>query len=347
MNADDCPAGRRPSLRSRERSERLDPRSSAFIRGPEEVTQELSMRTTHAVAMMMVALPASLLSGQERRAFNGDTFEWSERVPRGAWLRVYDPNGRIEVTEASGDVAEVRAERREGRRDAVQIEIRRDGDDVTICAVVAESDCDDDGVRTRRRSRSRDDDDRARIHFTVRLPRGVRLAAGTGNGEVSVTGAAADVQASSGNGRVRVSTSSGAVRASSGNGEVSVEGATDRVSASSGNGRVTVATRRGPVQASSGNGDIDVRMQTLASDEDMSFSTGNGRITVAVPPDFTGEIDGTLGHGSFRSDFPVTLQGRFSPTRVRGTIGSGGPRVRMMSGNGDIELVKVGTRDER
>jgi DUF4097 and DUF4098 domain-containing protein YvlB len=304
------------------------------------------MRTTTMIVLLS-AVAASAVHGQERRAFSGDTFEWSERVPRGAWLRVYDPNGRIQVTEASGDVAEVRAERREGRRDAVEIEIRRDGDNVTICALIEGSDCDEDGVRTRRRPRWRDDDDdnRARVHFTVRLPRGVRLAVGTGNGEVSVTGADADVTASSGNGRVRVATSAGAVRASSGNGEVSVEGATERVSASSGNGRVTVSTRRGPVQASSGNGDIDVRMETLASDEDMSFSTGNGRVTVAVPRDFTGEIDGTLGHGSFRSDFPVTLAGRFSPTRVRGTIGSGGPRVRMMSGNGDLELVRVGTRE--
>jgi hypothetical protein len=74
----------------------------------------------------------------------------------------------------------------------------------------------------------------------------------------------------------------------------------------------------------------------------MTFSTGNGRIQVAVPSGFTGEVEGDLGHGEFRSDFPLTVKGRLSPQHIRATIGSGGPRVRMTSGNGDIELVKAG-----
>jgi DUF4097 and DUF4098 domain-containing protein YvlB len=73
----------------------------------------------------------------------------------------------------------------------------------------------------------------------------------------------------------------------------------------------------------------------------MEFRTGNGEVRVEVPEGFTAVIDASMGHGRFSSDFPITLEGRFSPQRLRGTIGSGGRRVRLSSGNGDIEIVKV------
>jgi hypothetical protein len=298
--------------------------------------------TTVALLGISIAALSAAAGAQERRAFSGDTFTWSERIAPGAWLRIYDPNGRIEVTAAPGDVAEVRAERSGENRAEIDVEIHRDGGNVTLCARIDESECDEDGIRSRRSRRGRDRESRGRVHFVVRVPRGVRRQGGTGNGEVSVAGASAEVSAASGNGRVRVTTSSGGVRASSGNGDVTVEGATDEVTASTGNGRVLVATSRGPVSASSGNGDIDVRMDALGDSGDMTFSTGNGRITVAVPRNFAGEIEGTMGHGELRSDFPMTITGRLSRSHVRATIGSGGPRVRMSSGNGDLELVKRG-----
>ena len=162
------------------------------------------------------------------------------------------------------------------------------------------------------------------------------------NGDVSVTGAGAEVVASSGNGRVRVATTAGGVSASSGNGEVTVEGATDRVEARSGNGRVRVSTSLGPVNASSGNGSIEVSMDRLTDDSDMEFHTGNGRVIVTVPADFSAEIETSQGSGEFQTDFPMLVKGRLTPSRVRATIGKGGRRLHMTSGNGDIELRKRG-----
>jgi hypothetical protein len=278
----------------------------------------------------------------ERRGRDQDTFTWSDRVRRGSWLRVYGFNGPITVTEASGDVAEVRGAKRYrgGGGEEIEFQVVRDGDNVTICALRSDSTCDEDGLHSRRRSNNWRNGDQGRVEFTVRLPRGVRMHASSGNGEVDVTGAGAEVIAASGNGRVRVQTSEGAVKASTGNGDVTVEGATDEVSASSGNGRIAVGTTRGPVSASTGNGNIDVRMDALGGDDDMEFSTGNGRITVHVPNDFTADLEATLGHGEFQSDFPMTVRGRLSPTHVRATIGDARRRVRLSSGNGNIEILK-------
>ena len=288
------------------------------------------------VAACVFASPlAAQLQGRE-----GTRFTWSERIPAGQWLRVYGNNGRIQVTEASGDAAEVVGEKdlRRGRPEDIAFEVRKTSDGVTICAIIADEECDENGVR--HRGRWNDDYNGRRVNFTIRLPKGVNIGVGSGNGDVSVAGATAEVNAGSGNGRVRVS-AGGNVRASSGNGDVSVDRAGGPVRASSGNGRVTVATSRGPVNASSGNGDVEVTMDAIADvPDDMELSSGNGTITVTVPANFAGEIDASTGSGKFYSDFEMTLRGRIDPQHVRATIGRGGRRLTMRSGNGDVELRK-------
>jgi hypothetical protein len=291
---------------------------------------------------MLAAVPAIAPAAQEVRGLGDSTFTWSEHVDAGATLHVFNIHGAIRVSRGAGDLAEVRAEkysRYSGRREDVGFVVLRDGrgGDVTICAVIPDqSECD----QGRLHATHDDDSDVARVDFVVRLPRGVRLDAGTGNGEVTVQGATADVSAHSGNGRVRVGVGAAAVVASSGNGEVDVDDASGRVTARSGNGRVRVTTEGGPVSASSGNGDIEVQMAKVPDSDDLEFSTGNGRVSVTVPPSFEGEIETSQGHGTFSSDFPFTLEGHMDPHHVKGVIGRGGRRILMSSGNGDLELRK-------
>src|SRR5688572_15849542 len=294
-----------------------------------------------APALVAACVLAGPLAAQQLQGREGTRFTWSERIPAGQWLRVYGNKGRIQVTEASGDAVEVVGEKdvRRGRPEDIAFEVRRTSDGVTICAIIDDDTrCDDDGVR--HRGRWNNDRNDLRVNFTVRIPKGVNVAAGSGNGDVSVLGATAEVRASSGNGDVRVS-AGGTVHASSGNGDVRVERAGGPVRASSGNGRVFVVTTRGPVNASSGNGDVDVTMDAIADvPDDMELSSGNGSVTVTVPADFAGELDASTGSGKFYSDFPLTIRGRLNPQRVRATIGQGGRRLSMHSGNGDVELKK-------
>jgi DUF4097 and DUF4098 domain-containing protein YvlB len=181
------------------------------------------------------------------------------------------------------------------------------------------------------------------VRVTIALPQGIRLAANTGNGDVSVDRAGNDVEIRTGNGDVRITMTGGQVDVSTGNGELDIDGATGPVRANTGNGRVTVSTTRGPVNVRTGNGEIDVRMRSLSGTADMTFSTGNGPIIVALPGSYSGEIEASTGHGEFRSDFEIRVIGRLSPRHVRGTIGDerSGQRLRLSSGNGRIELRKL------
>ena len=255
------------------------------------------------------------------------TFSLTETVAGGHWVRLASPNGFVKVTQGTGDRVSIRADKvvRRGSVEDVGFIVRRGSDGVTVCAVFEDEDeCDRDGSYRshERHARGWSDDHQIRVNFTVSIPAGVRVKAGSGNGDVSVAGSTAEVMASSGNGRV------------------TVEGAEGPVEASSGNGDIRVTTSLGPVEASSGNGSIDVSMDHLEGSPPMSFSTGNGRITVTVPEAFGAELESSTGNGHVTVDFPIQMRGRLDPSRIRGTIGKGGGRLVMSSGNGDLEIRK-------
>ena len=292
------------------------------------------MKLSAALLVALIAPVAGAQNSSEQQVFEG-------QVASGAWLRIRAHKGTIRVSEASGSTASVRARARYRNDDSdeVRFEVKRDGQNITVCSVTSRTRrCDEDGHDQRS---GRDYRDEGSADFVVLLPRGVRLLASSGNGEVSVRNAGADVRASSGNGEVQVSNVNGRVDASSGNGNVTVDRAEGRVEASSGNGNIRVTTSRGPISASTGNGQIDVAMESLTSDSDMEFSTGNGSITVGLPANVSARID---ANGSFRNletDFPMDMGRGFSSNRVRGTIGSGANSIRLSTGNGRIRLRKI------
>ena len=289
--------------------------------------------------LLLLFVSVSSAGAQQTRVVRGDSvFAWRERIPSGSWLRIYNVQGPIEVRESTSGFAEVRAERLASSRRGADptFEVHRDGSNVTICALWVSSSCDEDGVDS-----DDDGDHHGKVRFIVGLPKGVRIQVGTGNGDVAVQNAGADVSATSGNGRVRVMTAAGQVYASSGNGDIDVEDVRGKVQARTGNGDVRVTTAVGPVSATSGNGRIDVRMASLRGDDTMDFRTGNGNVIVTVPADFEAEVDARSGHGTLRSAFPMLVEGRLDPQHVRGTIGKGGRRVRLSSGNGNLEIRRI------
>jgi DUF4097 and DUF4098 domain-containing protein YvlB len=187
--------------------------------------------------------------------------------------------------------------------------------------------CDEDGLHSRRRDDDDDDRDRDRrdvkVRFTVRIPSGVRLSAGTVNGEMRVRDLSSDVRASTVNGRVEVRNVGGEVRATTVN------------------GGVDVTTRNGPVEATTVNGSVNVRMAALRNEGDMRFHTVNGDVTVETPPSLDARVSLSTLHGSISSDYPVQITGRFGPRRASGTIGKGGREIEMETVNGSIELRKT------
>lgn len=299
-----------------------------------------------ALVAAAVALP---LNAQEPQLLGREdsVFTTSLTVPSGGTFRLYNFNGPIETTLASGSQVQVRAEKRtrtDSRMRQVGFTVVKDGNTTTLCAVhVGHTRCRADGMDHDHDDWDDDDDDGRppRVVFTVAVPKGVRVVLMTGNGEMRLVGTGAGVRARSGNGEITVAAAGDAVDVSSGNGDIEVSGAGGPVEVRTGNGSIQVRTTVGPVNAGTGNGPIDVQMDRLTKAENMEFRTGNGRITVTLPANYEGEIDSSTGNGGIESDFPITIEGRTSPRHLRGVIGKGGPRLRLSSGNGSIRLRKA------
>lgn len=297
-----------------------------------------SIRIALTLVALVPSLSAAQVYGRDERIFSRN-----ENVAKGEWFRFHSQMGDITVTEGTGTAVELKAEKilRQGSVTDIAFKVVRTSEGVTICAIYEDADeCNEDGFRSEWRRWPRNFRPPT-LSVTLKVPAGIRLSVNSGNGDVSVTGAQAELVARSGNGRVRVSGTAGEVDAASGNGEVTVDNVRGPVSAATGNGDVFVTAVQGPVSANSGNGDLRVRMTELKGTDNMDFTTGNGRIELTVPEGFNADVDASTGNGSIQTDFPIQVSGRISKTRLRGTIGQGGRRLRLITGNGTIELRRI------
>ena len=280
-----------------------------------------------ASAIAVTAAPAAARAQQE---YGRDVtvWTWEGRVDAGHWFSLNNVNGSVTIDPSSDNSVHVRAEKiphRTGDIRDVRFAVIQSGGDVRICALSRENDrCDEDGLHSsgdndRYHNRERN----VEVKFNVQVPRGVRIAAGTVNGSMSVRGTRAEV------------------RASTVNGGVEVRDAGDQVKANTVNGNVRVSTSAGPVNASTVNGSIDASMGALNREGDMRFSTVNGGITVETPSSLDANVSIDTMSGGISSDFPVQLSGRFGPRHAEGVIGRGGRRISMNTVNGSVELRKI------
>ena len=254
-----------------------------------------------AIALLSVAPIASAQQKTDR-----DAFTWSGRIPDGRWIRVRNLNGAILVEPGSGDRVEVTATKqwRRGDPESVHFEVQKfgsNGESVVICALWGNrSSCDENGYETHGDRSTHNND--VSVEFRVKVPRGVRVGVYTVNGGVTVDGASAEVEATTVNGTVDATTSGG------------------------------------PINASTVNGSVRVRVGRFTSDDDMSFSTVNGSVTAEFGGDIDADVDLGTVNGRFFTDYPVTVSGRLDPRHLKARIGRGGPRIKLSTVNGNVEL---------
>jgi hypothetical protein len=117
-----------------------------------------------------------------------------------------------------------------------------------------------------------------------------------------------------------------------------------RFSGATVNGDIVAEALRSDVRAATVNGRVNIQTTGFVS----NVSTVNGDVMLEVPSDLNAEFRANTVHGKIDADFPLTRTTRSSfpdgrpaldgPQSVRGTIGSGGPELRVSTVNGSIEL---------
>ena len=256
---------------------------------------------------MRSLLIAGLLSVAGVVSAQAQDFNWHGRLAAGKRLEVKGVNGDVRAVLASGAEAVVHA-RKQARRsdpDDVKIEVVESDEGVTICAVYPTP------SRARHEnicepgdhwSSSTENND-VTVDFEVQVPAGIEFNGQTVNGQMSAEGLKGDVRASSVNGSVRVSTT-------------------------------------GLAEASTVNGSVYAEMGRADWTNDLEFSTVNGGITLILPGKLDTEIRANTVNGDIETDWPLTVTGRFSNRRIRGTIGAGGRGLSLSTVNGEIRLKK-------
>jgi hypothetical protein len=258
-----------------------------------------------AVISLVAGRPAQA-QAEKRTVFDPGDFHWQGNLKAGQTLEVINTNGEIGANRASGDTARVAGVRGGSDDDhELFIELVEYADGVTVCAVYAK---DRTPGRCHRGGVSSESDHgwrghRAKISFDVQVPHGVRFHALTTNGGVHCVNLESVVEAATTNGNVEVSTSEWA-------------------------------------SARTTNGGVRVSMGNAKWSGELELMTTNGSVNVTLPASAEFKVDASTTNGGIQTDFPITIQGRFGPKSLSGTVGGGGRDLKVATTNGAIELKK-------
>lgn len=121
------------------------------------------------------------------------------------------------------------------------------------------------------------------------------------------------------------------------NGAVDVGQITGTVEVSGVNGRVDVAQAGTATQLSGINGRTSVALLRLG-DGGLRVSGINGGVEIGLPVTTNAEIDVSGTNGGVNSDLPITVIGEMKRGQLRGTLGAGGPAIKVSGVNGGVTL---------
>jgi Toastrack DUF4097 len=235
-------------------------------------------------------------------------FQWRGRLTPGQTVEIKGVNGDVRAIAAGTNEVEVTATKTARRSNPadVRIEVVPHSGGVTICAVyhdVAGRTPNGCAAGSKGRSETRDND--TAVNFTVHVPPDIAFVGRTVNGQVEADSLQGNAEGHTVNGSVRLSTT----------------------------GLALASTVNGSITASMGRADWQGGAR---------FSTVNGSITLNLPPVVNAELRADVANGNLASDFPVTVTSQLDDRRrLRGTLGSGGPELRLSTVNGSIKLLKA------
>ncbi len=233
-------------------------------------------------------------------------WDWSGRVDRGDAIEIKGVSGEIVAEAGSGNEVQVSVRMRSRDNDdprEIEMVVLEHDKGVTICAVYPSKDEDrpnecEPGSRGRTNIK---EDYNVSVEFRVSVPAGVNFIGRNINGEVDARGIEGDVFAYTVNGSVDIYAG-------------------------------------GLAEATTVNGSITVSMGRADWDGALDFTTVNGSVTLEMPDDLDCDVSLSTVNGQMNIDFPLTVEGRFSPRNIKGTIGSGGRKLVVKTVNGSIQI---------
>jgi Putative adhesin len=173
------------------------------------------------------------------------------------------------------------------------------------------------------------------IDYEITTPRGSNVNAGSGSGDLQISGVAGGLKASTGSGSIDAHGIGGAVALDTGSGDIKADlNSPSSTKAQTGSGTIRINGVVGGLKAGTGSGDIEIQGQPTS---DWKLETGSGSVTLGVGNAHF-SLDASTGSGTVHSDPPISTHGSLEKHHIMGDINGGGPTVRVETGSGDIRI---------
>lgn len=311
------------------------------------MTAPLCPRTTYRLGIACAALLATSFAAPRVRS---EEITKSYTVAGRANVHVETNDGSVRVTPGDSKQVEFRVEYQGyelGRN--LTVDSRQDGDKVELVARITGH----WGISLGWGHNSRG------LHIEVRMPQQGDLQVHTGDGaveasglngnltidthdgSVKASGLSGTVDLHTGDGSITVDTLRGDIRLRTGDGGIEARELDGKVEADSGDGHVRIAGRFEALNVKTGDGSVNTQVlpgSKMAAS--WTLRTGDGSVDISLPSDFQADIDATTGDGHISLGVPVTVEGTFSKSEVRGKMNGGGQTLTIHTGDGSIRLTK-------
>ncbi len=174
------------------------------------------------------------------------------------------------------------------------------------------------------------------IDYDVTLPRGAKIEASTGSGDIETQDVGSTLSADSGSGSVRAHAVHGPATLRTGSGDIELEAnAQGEVHAHTGSGSIRIRDMNGALYAQTGSGDIEASGKIIGESR-LETGSGSVRLTIGNSAGYT--LDATTGSGTIHTQSPIQMSGNINSHHVNGTVNGGGPTLRIVTGSGDVEI---------
>lgn len=180
------------------------------------------------------------------------------------------------------------------------------------------------------------------VRLELKVPHEADFDVETGDGSVTSEAFHGQLRISSGDGSIDAHGLKGQVRLHSGDGHIEADDLDGALNADSGDGHIRVRGRFDSLTLKTGDGSVSADATSGSKlSGDWNLRSGDGSITLRLAEGFDADLEADTGDGSINLDFPVTVSGTFSRSRIHGKMGNGGPPLYIHTGDGSIHIEKI------
>ena len=192
------------------------------------------------------------------------------------------------------------------------------------------------------------------VSFTISIPRNFNVRLHTAGGNVSIANVNGTIEGETSGGDVALKQSEGTANLGTSGGDIHVESVKGDLVGETSGGNIRVKTVTGSVKVETSGGNISVEdvdgkvfaetsggnvvLKVRGANKGIHAETSGGNVTVAIGKSVGATIDAATSGGEVECDLPVTVSGKISESRIKGTLNGGGELIYAHTSGGDVHI---------